>query len=145
MSKRILVVNGPNLGRLGKREPEIYGNQTLEDLEEMLRASAEILNVELEFFQSNHEGALIDRIEKAADEGMDGCIINPAALTHTSIALLDCIKSCNLPTVEIHLSQIYKREAFRNHSVTAPAAVALISGMGLEGYKYALEYLTKSN
>ena len=143
MSKKILVLNGPNLSRLGMREPEIYGSTTLAELEASLVESGKAAGVEVMCFQSNHEGALIDRLEKAATEGVTGCILNAAGLTHTSVALMDAIKSNNIPTVEVHLSQIYHREDFRHHTITGKACKAVITGMGLKGYHYALDFLTQ--
>ena len=144
MSKRILIINGPNLGRLGKREPEIYGSTTLQELEQSLIQKGQKLDVVVECFQSNHEGEIIDRIEAATDAGVSGLILNAGAFTHTSVALMDAIRSCELPTIEVHLSQIYRREELRSHSITAKACIAVISGLGIEGYFYALDYLSKS-
>ena len=141
MSKKILVINGPNLGRLGKREPSIYGKTTLAELEKELVDKGQSTGVEVMCFQSNHEGEIIDRLERAVDEGVNGCILNAAGLTHTSVALMDSIKSCDIPTVEVHISQIYQREEFRQHSITGKACTAVISGMGTSGYFYALDYL----
>ncbi len=141
MSKRILILNGPNLGRLGKREPEIYGSTTLSELENSLIETGKTLGMEVECFQSNHEGELIDQIEKAVSEGVSGCILNAAGLTHTSVALMDAIKASDIPTVEVHISQIYKREEFRHNTITGKACVAVISGMGIKGYHYALDFL----
>ena len=132
--KKIALLNGPNLDRLGKREPEIYGSATLADLEKALRAEFGG-QANLEFFQSNHEGALIDRIAALADAKFDGVVINGGAFTHTSVALRDALLGAHLPTVEVHISNIYKREDFRHKSLTAPACVAVISGLGLEGYQ----------
>jgi len=143
MSKRILILNGPNLGRLGKREPEIYGRTTLKELESSLVEAGKSLGVSVECFQSNHEGALIDRIEKAVADGVSGCILNAAGLTHTSVALMDAVKASDIPTVEVHISQIYQREEFRHQTITGKACVAVISGMGLKGYHYALDFLSK--
>ncbi len=143
MSKRILVLNGPNLGRLGLREPEIYGSTTLAQLEQELVEAGSRLGVSVECFQSNHEGVLIDRIESAVKEGFQGCILNAAGLTHTSIALMDAIKASQIPTVEVHISQIYQRESFRHHTLTGKACVAVITGMGLQGYHYALDFLSR--
>lgn len=143
-SKRILILNGPNLGRLGKREPEVYGKTSLRDIESMLKSAASELGVSIECFQSNHEGALIDRIEQAADQGFSGCVFNPGAFTHTSIALHDAIKGNGIPTVEVHISNIYTREAFREHSVTAKASIGVISGLGIDGYRLALEHLVRT-
>ena len=141
MNKRILVLNGPNLGRLGKREPHIYGHTTLAELEQSLIDAGQRMGVEVQCFQSNHEGALIDRIEQAIADGVTGCILNAAGLTHTSVALMDAISACGIQTVEVHISQIYKREEFRHHTFTGKACVAVISGMGLRGYHYALDFL----
>lgn len=140
--KTIAVLNGPNLDRLGKREPEIYGRATLADLEASLRQSFDS-EARLEFFQSNHEGALIDRISALADARADGIVINPGGLTHTSVALRDALAGSGLPVVEVHISNIYKREAFRQHSMTAPASVGVITGLGLEGYAAAIRFLLK--
>ncbi|MBC8039906.1 MAG: type II 3-dehydroquinate dehydratase [Opitutaceae bacterium] len=140
--KKIAILNGPNLDRLGKREPEIYGHTTLADLEASLRAEF-ASTAELDFFQSNHEGALIDKIAVLADAKFDGIVINGAALTHTSVALRDALAGAHLPTVEVHISNIYKREEFRHTSLTAPIALAVISGLGLEGYFAAIRFLLK--
>ncbi len=140
--KRIGIVNGPNLDRLGKREPEVYGKATLADLEASLRAEFGTA-AHLEFFQSNHEGALIDRIAGFADAKFDGLVINGGAFTHTSVALRDALLGAQLPTVEVHISNIYKREEFRHVSLTAPACLAVITGLGLEGYFAAVRYLLK--
>ncbi len=123
--KRIAILNGPNLDRLGKREPEIYGRETLADLEQALRAEFGA-KTQLDFFQSNHEGALIDKIAALADAKFDGLVINAGAFTHTSVALRDALLGAHLPTVEVHISNIYKREGFRHTSLTAPACVDLI-------------------
>ena len=138
--KTIAILNGPNLDRLGKREPEIYGSATLADLEKALRAEF-AQKAALEFFQSNHEGELIDRIAKLADASFDGIVINAGALTHTSVALRDALLGAHLPAVEVHISNIYKREEFRHTSLTAPACVAVITGLGLEGYHAAIRFL----
>lgn len=140
--KKIAIVNGPNLDRLGKREPEIYGSSTLADLERQLRAEFGSA-ADLQFFQSNHEGALIDRIAALADAKIDGLIINLGALTHTSVALRDALLGARLPTIEVHISNIYKREEFRHTSLTAPACIAVITGLGLEGYHAAVRFLLK--
>jgi 3-dehydroquinate dehydratase-2 len=135
------ILNGPNLDRLGKREPQIYGSQTLADLETELRATAEGLGVAVEFFQSASEGALVDQIHRWTDAGVAGIVGNFAAYTHTSVALHDAVKASGLPVVEVHLSQVYQREAFRHKSLTAPACVGVIAGLGLEGYRAALRFL----
>ncbi len=141
--KKFAILNGPNLNRLGQREPHIYGTATLKDLEKLVRVEAKALGVGVTFFQSNHEGALIDQIHALADAGVAGFIVNFGAYTHTSIALHDALKSVSLPAVEVHISDITKREKFRRHSMTAPACVAMISGRGLPGYVEALRLLVK--
>ncbi len=138
--KRIAILNGPNLDRLGKREPEIYGRATLADLEAKLRAEFKG-SAELVFFQSNHEGKLIDRIAELVDAKIDSLVINGGALTHTSVALRDALLGAHLPAVEVHISNIYKREEFRHTSLTAPACLAVITGLGLEGYFAAVRFL----
>jgi 3-dehydroquinate dehydratase II len=138
--KKIAILNGPNLDRLGQREPEIYGSATLADLETALRAEFGA-RAQLEFFQSNHEGALIDKLGALAEAKFDGLVINGAALTHTSVALRDALLGAHLPTVEVHISNIYKREKFRHTSLTAPACLAVITGLGLEGYHAAVRFL----
>ena len=141
--KRICIINGPNLDRLGKREPSIYGDQTLTDLENMLTEEAEALGVDVQFYQSNHEGFLIDTIGELSDSEIFGLIINPGALTHTSLALRDSIAGSDLPVIEVHISNIYQREAIRRHSMTAEACIGVISGLGFDGYSAALRYLAK--
>ena len=142
MSKKILVVNGPNLNMLGIREPDIYGHTTLSDINDEIAALANELGVDVEFFQSNSEGALIDAIQ-AAYQKIDGIIINPGAYTHYSYAIHDAIKSVSIPTIEIHLSDIHAREEFRNTSVIEPACVEQISGLGKEGYLVALRHMVE--
>jgi 3-dehydroquinate dehydratase type II len=137
---KILVINGPNINMLGVREPEIYGRATYDDLIAMLREEAEKLGITLEFFQSNHEGALVDAIQSTYGT-VDGIIINPAAYTHTSIALLDAVKAVGVPTVEVHISDPDTREEFRKTSYIRSACVATIKGRGLEGYLDALHVL----
>ena len=139
--KEIVIINGPNLNRLGKREPEIYGSETLDDLEKRLRDHAKGREIVLGFFQSNSEGEIIDRIAEASDQGVSGIIINPGALTHTSIALYDALAGAGLPCVEVHLSNIYRRESFRQKSFTAAACDGVISGLGFYGYIAAFDYL----
>ncbi|MES1168728.1 MAG: type II 3-dehydroquinate dehydratase [Oleiharenicola lentus] len=140
--KKIAILNGPNLNRLGRREPEIYGTATLKDLEKLVRAEAKKLGVTVTFFQSNHEGALVDRIHALADSGTGGFIVNFAAYSHTSIALHDALKSvAPRPAIEVHISDIKKREKFRQHSYTAAACIGMISGEGFPGYVKALRQL----
>ncbi len=132
----ILVLNGPNLNLLGTREPATYGSTTLADIEQRLRTLAE--GHTLAFFQSNHEGALIDRIHQAGREDVDFILINPAALTHTSIGLRDALLGVDIPFIEIHLSNVFAREPFRHHSYLSDIAVGVISGLGAQGYELAL-------
>ena len=137
---KILIINGPNMQLLGKREPEIYGSATLADLENDLKEYAIKVGVELEFFQSNHEGDIVDKIG-AADDSYAGIIINPAAYTHTSLAIHDAIKGCGIKTIEVHLSNIHSRESIRHTSLTAPACIGQIAGFGFNSYKLALDAL----
>ncbi len=141
--KKIVVINGVNLDRLGKREPQIYGSETLADLTDMLDKRASELGVELIHFQSNHEGDIVDKIAELSDAGVRYGIINPAAFTHTSVALRDCIAGNEIQFVEVHISNIYKREEFRHNSLTASSCIGVISGLGLQGYFAALDYLAK--
>jgi 3-dehydroquinate dehydratase-2 len=140
VKKKILVIHGPNLNMLGMREPEIYGHQTLEEINTALQAQAERLGLEVETFQSNHEGEIVDRIQQAHD-AFDGIIINPAAYTHTSVAIRDALSLLTIPMVEIHLSNISKRESFRQTSLIADIVTARISGLGSHGYLLALDGL----
>ena len=135
--QRILVLHGPNLNMLGKREPEVYGAATLEQLNAELAAQAASLGIALEFRQTNHEGVMVDMIQ-AADGAFDCIIINPAAFTHYSIAVRDALAAISTPAIEVHLSNIYRREEFRHHSVTAPVTVGQIAGFGPQGYILAL-------
>lgn len=137
---KILVLNGPNLNMLGIREPAIYGRSTYADLEAMIRAEADRLGVEAEFFQSNHEGALVDAIQGAYGR-VDGIVINPGAYTHTSVALLDAVKAVGIPTVEVHISDPDTREEFRRVSYIRAACVKTVKGLGFEGYLEALRFL----
>jgi 3-dehydroquinate dehydratase-2 len=136
----LLVLHGPNLNLLGKREPGIYGVQTLESINALLTEAAHHLSAQLDIFQSNHEGALVDRIQAALGH-QQGILINPGAYTHTSVAIRDAIAAVGLPTVEVHLSNIYQREAFRHHSYIAPVAIGQISGFGVESYRLGLQAL----
>ena len=137
----ILVMNGPNLNMLGIRQPEIYGHETYDDLCAMIRAEADQLGVRVSFFQSNHEGALVDAIQQAYFDRVDGIIINPAAYTHTSVALLDAVKAVGIPAVEVHVSDPDSREDFRHVSYIRVACIATIRGHGLPGYLEALRLL----
>jgi len=141
--KKIQVLNGPNLNMLGKREPHIYGSLTLDEINQGLEKEAKFLGLELSFFQSNHEGALVDKIHELFDSQPVGLIINPGALTHTSVALRDALLLLSCPMVEIHLSNIYKREAFRHKSLLADIVTGQISGFGDYGYHLALHALAK--
>ncbi|OYV37357.1 MAG: type II 3-dehydroquinate dehydratase [Thiomonas sp. 20-64-5] len=137
---RILVLHGPNLNLLGQREPHIYGATTLADINQSLLALGAELNVEVAHFQSNHEGVLIDRLHATRLDGTRYIVINPAAYTHTSVALRDAIAATDLPFIEVHLSNVYRREAFRHHSYFSDLAVAVISGCGAHGYALALRH-----
>ena len=139
--KRIVIINGPNLDRLGIREPDIYGDQTLTDLENLLSEEAKSLGVQVQFYQSNHEGFIIDEIGEYSDSEVFGLILNPGALTHTSLALRDAIAGSDLPAIEVHISNIYRREDIRQHSLTAPACIGVISGLGFDSYVAALRHL----
>ena len=139
MSK-MLVLNGPNLNLLGRREPGVYGTTTLQELENNLLANAPS-GMALEFFQSNHEGQMIDRIHRVMDEPVDGIVINPGAWTHTSVAIRDALSAVAVPFVEVHISNVHAREAFRHHSYLSDIALAVIAGCGMQGYTFALETL----
>lgn len=138
---RLLVLHGPNLNLLGAREPNHYGLATLADINLALTRRAEAAGIELESFQSNHEGALIERLHAAREQGIRYIIINPAAYTHTSVALRDAIAASGIPFVEVHLSNVHARESFRHHSYFSDLAIGVITGLGSEGYLLALEYL----
>jgi 3-dehydroquinate dehydratase II len=140
VSSRILVLNGPNLNLLGTREPAIYGGRTLAQIESELSDVARRYEADLVFFQSNHEGALIDRIHVARTDGTTFLIINAGAFTHTSIALRDALAAVSLPFIEVHLSNVHRREEFRHRSLLADLAVGTIVGLGAAGYRYALEF-----
>ncbi|MBJ9592373.1 MULTISPECIES: type II 3-dehydroquinate dehydratase [Burkholderia] len=137
---RLLVLHGPNLNLLGTREPEVYGRVTLAQIDQALAARAREAGAELSSFQSNHEGALVDRIQAAREEQTDFILINPAAYTHTSVAIRDAIAGVGIPFVEVHLSNVHRREAFRHHSYFSDLAEGVICGLGWKGYLYALEY-----
>ena len=144
-SRRLLLVHGPNLNLLGRREPGIYGTQTLAEIEDWMREQGAARGWEVECHQSNHEGVLLDVLQERAP-GSGGVILNGGALTHSSYALYDCLRALEVPVVEVHLSNIHARpEAFRRHSVTAPAALGVIAGLGARGYLYAMEYLIDRN
>lgn len=135
---KILILNGPNLNLIGKREPEIYGNQSLDEFFEVLRQR--FPNCQIDSCQTNHEGVLIDKLHEAMGK-YDGIVMNPGGYAHTSIALADAVRAINIPVVEVHISNIYEREEYRHHSYTAEAAVKTIVGHGLEGYSEAISYL----
>ena len=139
----ILVINGPNLNMLGIREPGLYGSGTYDALCRQIEAYCGQKNIAVEFYQSNHEGDLVDRIQKAYFDGVDGIVINPGAYTHTSIALLDAVKAVCIPTVEVHISKVEEREAFRQISYIHAACVSTITGKGFAGYLEAIDVLTE--
>lgn len=138
---KILVMNGPNLNLLGSREPEVYGRTTLAELEQSLRSA--FPRVEFAFFQSNSEGALVDRLQEAGRDGTDGVVLNPGAYTHTSIALRDAVSGIPTPVVEVHISNPHAREEFRHRSLTAPVCRGQISGLGIRSYELAIRYFAE--
>ncbi len=140
----ILVINGPNLNMLGIREPALYGSGTYNALCEKISAYCEAKGITISFFQSNHEGALVDRIQAAYSDGTNGIVINPGAYTHTSVALLDAVKAVGIPTVEVHISKVEEREDFRQVSFIRQACVATITGKGFDGYLEAIDILTET-
>lgn len=140
MAASVLVINGPNLNLLGTREPDVYGSVTLKDIEETVKEHGDSLTIETEFFQSNVEGELVAAIQTAAGN-IDGIVLNAAAYTHTSIALMDAIKATGIPTIEVHLSNVFAREEFRHHSYISPVATGVICGFGAKGYVLALDAL----
>lgn len=140
MQRKIYVLNGPNLNTLGTRKPEIYGAETLADVEARVRRRAATLGLEIEFFQSNHEGEIVEKIQQARTNAA-GIVINPAAYTHTSVAIHDALEYAERPTVEVHISNVHAREPFRHHSYVSPIANVVIAGAGTLGYELALEWL----
>jgi len=138
---KVLVLHGPNLNLLGSREPEIYGSETLADIDRKIAALGDELAAEVEFFQSNHEGVLVDRIHQAPEQKVDGIIINPGGLTHTSVVLRDALAGVSIPVLEVHLSNVHAREDFRHRSLIAPVALGQVSGLGSASYLLALRGL----
>lgn len=143
MAKKLLLLNGPNLNLLGTREPEVYGAATLADIESAATAQAGAAGATLSCYQSNHEGALIDRIHAAKTDGVDMIVINPGGLTHTSVALRDALAGVAIPFVEVHISNIYQREEFRHHSFLSAIAQGTICGLGTDGYRLAIDFALK--
>ncbi len=143
MAKKLLLLNGPNLNLLGTREPAVYGATTLADIEKAAAEQAQAAGASIACFQSNHEGALIDRIHAAREEGVDAIVINPGGLTHTSVALRDALAAVAIPFVEVHISNIHQREAFRHHSYLSAIARGVICGLGPDGYRFAIDFALK--
>ena len=143
MAKKLLLLNGPNLNLLGTREPAVYGATTLADSEQAAAQQAQAAGASIACFQSNHEGALIDRIHAAREEGVDAIVINPGGLTHTSVALRDALAAVAIPFVEVHISNIHQREAFRHHSYLSAIARGVICGLGPDGYRFAIDFALK--
>jgi 3-dehydroquinate dehydratase-2 len=143
MAKNLLLMNGPNLNLLGTREPGVYGASTLADVEQAAQAQAAAAGAQISCFQSNHEGALIDRIHAARTEGVDMIVINPGGLTHTSVALRDALAGVAIPFIEVHISNIYQREEFRHHSFLSAIAQGTICGLGVDGYRLAIDFALK--
>jgi 3-dehydroquinate dehydratase-2 len=143
MATNLLLLNGPNLNLLGSREPEVYGATTLTEIEQAAEAQAKAAGALLSVFQSNHEGALIDRIHAARQSGVDAIVINPGGLTHTSVALRDALAGVAIPFVEVHISNIYRRESFRHHSYLSELASGVICGLGVDGYRIGIEFALK--
>lgn len=144
MARKLLLLNGPNLNLLGTREPATYGAKTLAEIENAAQEQAKAAGAELSFFQSNHEGALIDRIHAARNEQVDAIIINPGGLTHTSVALRDALAGVAIPFIEVHISNVHQREAFRHHSYLSAIAKGVICGLGTEGYRLAIDFSLKN-
>ncbi|MFZ6731758.1 type II 3-dehydroquinate dehydratase [Undibacterium sp. Ji42W] len=140
MARKLLLLNGPNLNLLGTREPATYGATTLAEIENAAQEQAQAAGAALSFFQSNHEGALIDRIHAARNEQVDAIIINPGGLTHTSVALRDALAGVAIPFIEVHISNVHQREAFRHHSYLSAIAKGVICGLGTEGYRLAIDF-----
>jgi len=145
MAKHLLLLNGPNLNLLGTREPATYGASTLADVEQAAQAQAAAAGAQLACYQSNHEGALIDRIHAARSEGVEFIVINPGGYTHTSVALRDALAGVAIPFIEVHISNIYRREEFRHHSYLSAIAQGTICGLGIEGYRLAIDFALKSS
>lgn len=143
MAKHLLLLNGPNLNLLGTREPGVYGTTTLADIERAAVAQAHEAGARLACYQSNHEGALVDRIHAARDEGIDAIVINPGAYTHTSVAIRDALAGVGIPFIEVHISNVHRREAFRHHSYLSDIAVGVILGLGTDGYRLAIDHALK--
>jgi len=139
--KKILIINGPNLNLLGQREPGIYGSSSFETYLEKLRAAYP--DVEIDYFQSNHEGDIIDRLHSVGFGGVDGVVLNAGAYTHTSVAIADAIRAIKTPVIEVHISNVHQREEFRHHSFLSPAAAGIIIGFGLESYRLAVDSIVK--
>ena len=144
MAKKLLLLNGPNLNLLGTREPAVYGATTLSDIETAAVAQAQAAGATLASFQSNHEGALIDRIHAARDEGVDAIVINPGGLTHTSVALRDALAAVAIPFVEVHISNVHARESFLHHTYLSAITQGVICGLGPDGYRFAIDFALKS-
>ncbi len=140
MGKKLLLLNGPNLNLLGTREPELYGTLTLADIELRAKEQAREAGAELDCFQSNHEGVLIDCIHRARDEGVDAIIFNPGGLTHTSVSLRDALAGVAIPFIEVHISNVHQREPFRRHSYFSDVAAGVICGLGVDGYRLAVDF-----
>jgi 3-dehydroquinate dehydratase II len=140
MAKTIWVLHGPNLNLLGTREPGVYGATTLAEIDRMMKTEGEKAGVSVESFQSNHEGALVERVHAARDAGVAFIVINPAAFTHTSVAIRDALAAVAVPFIEVHLSNVHRREPFRHHSYLSDVAVGVVAGLGPAGYRYALHY-----
>lgn len=144
MIKKLLLLNGPNLNLLGTREPEVYGHSTLADIESAAKTQAESAKATILCFQSNHEGAIIDQIHQAKQDGVHAIIINPGAFTHTSIAIRDALAGVAIPFIEVHISNVYQREEFRHHSYLSSIAKATLCGFGVEGYRFAIDFALKN-